>query len=331
MIDQKKKQEEVMKSSSVATGSRYASSRHRITNPPAFHACGESRVVVVTEHRISVPLRRDSTDLELEEIDLFFTIAELLNDSNEDFFHTEAMMKGTAEDRALAYVRHFMLQDMDDSILYLQGGPGFGAPTPACGIGLSSGSSWAGEALGKGFKHVVLMDQRGTGRSTPITKQTLQKKFPDLFALDANASSRFAEGKDIPSSFESFHENEPELAVKGAAALKAATEYMTNFRADNIVIDAEAIREALLVPAGTSETPRPWGAALGQVCCLCTNDDRYFHYLLYLPCLIILTSAAPSLIELRRVLYDVLFIFDSSTTTCMLAHWRYRPDVNVSG
>eukprot|EP00814_Leptocylindrus_danicus_P019395 CAMPEP_0116021112 /NCGR_PEP_ID=MMETSP0321-20121206/10194_1 /TAXON_ID=163516 /ORGANISM="Leptocylindrus danicus var. danicus, Strain B650" /LENGTH=573 /DNA_ID=CAMNT_0003491923 /DNA_START=280 /DNA_END=2001 /DNA_ORIENTATION=+ len=253
-----------MKSLNVGAGSRYASSRHRIITPPAFHACGDSRVVVVTEHKISVPLRRDSADRDPEEIDLFFTITELMNDGDEDFFQTDVMMKGSAEDRALAYTRHFMLQDMDDSIIYLQGGPGFGAPTPACGIGLSSGSSWVGQALSKGFKRVILMDQRGTGRSTPITKQTLQKRFPDLFALDSYASTRYAEGKDIPSSFESFCEIEPDLAGNGVVALETATEYMTNFRADNIVVDAEAIREALLVPAGTSETPRPWGAALGQ-------------------------------------------------------------------
>ncbi len=45
-----------------------------------------------------------------------------------------------------------------------KGGPGFGAPVPVNGIGLSDQSSWLGAALSKGYKRIVLMDQRGTGR-----------------------------------------------------------------------------------------------------------------------------------------------------------------------
>ena len=45
-------------------------------------------------------------------------------------------------------------------LLYLQGGPGFEAPRP------TESSSWLKAALHHGFR-VVLLDQRGTGRSSP--------------------------------------------------------------------------------------------------------------------------------------------------------------------
>ena len=47
-------------------------------------------------------------------------------------------------------------------------------------------------------------------------------------------------------------------------ALLQATDYMAQMRADNIVKDAEAIKDALMLPSESQETPRPWGAALGQ-------------------------------------------------------------------
>jgi pimeloyl-ACP methyl ester carboxylesterase len=50
-------------------------------------------------------------------------------------------------------------------LVYLQGGPGGRSPRP------TSLSGWVGEALQR-FR-VVLLDQRGTGRSTPQTRQTL--------------------------------------------------------------------------------------------------------------------------------------------------------------
>jgi hypothetical protein len=45
-------------------------------------------------------------------------------------------------------------------------------------------------------------------------------------------------------------------------ALVNATHYMAQFRADNIVQDAEDIKDALLLPS--SDEPRPYGAVLGQ-------------------------------------------------------------------
>src|SRR5215813_747652 len=82
-------------------------------------------------------------------------------------------------------------------LLFLQGGPGFGAPRP------HGRSSDLGRALDD--YRVLLLDQRGTGRSTPATRQT--------------------------------------LARLGTAAEQAG--YLAHFRADAIVRDAELIRKAL--------------------------------------------------------------------------------------
>jgi pimeloyl-ACP methyl ester carboxylesterase len=79
-------------------------------------------------------------------------------------------------------------------LVFLQGGPGFGAPRPV------GRDSWLDRALGD-FR-VLLLDQRGTGRSTPATRQTLAR-FP-------------------------------------TAAAQA--DYLAHFRADSIVADAELIR-----------------------------------------------------------------------------------------
>ncbi|AJC54378.1 MULTISPECIES: alpha/beta fold hydrolase [Streptomyces] len=83
-------------------------------------------------------------------------------------------------------------------LLYLQGGPGGKAPRPSAGS-----PGWLPQALKT--HRVLLLDQRGTGRSTPVT---------------AKSASRFAS----PS----------ELAA-----------HLGHFRADAIVADAELIRRQL--------------------------------------------------------------------------------------
>ncbi len=93
-------------------------------------------------------------------------------------------------------------------LLFLQGGPGFGAPRPA------GRESWLDRAL-QDYR-VLLLDQRGTGRSTPATRQTLG----------------------------------------GLSSARAQADYLANFRADSIVLDAELIRRNLA--GGT-----PW-SVLGQ-------------------------------------------------------------------
>ncbi|MEU6348517.1 alpha/beta fold hydrolase [Streptomyces sp. NPDC047072] len=82
-------------------------------------------------------------------------------------------------------------------LVYLQGGPGFGA-NRFVGKG-----AWLGRAL-KEYR-VLLLDQRGTGHSTPANRQT--------------------------------------LPLRGDAAAQA--DYLTHFRADAIVRDCETIRPRL--------------------------------------------------------------------------------------
>jgi pimeloyl-ACP methyl ester carboxylesterase len=93
-------------------------------------------------------------------------------------------------------------------LLFLNGGPGAGAPRP------EGRESWLDRALHD--YRVLLLDQRGTGRSTAATRQT--------------------------------------LAALGPA--KAQADYLTHFRADSIVLDAELIRRELTGGA-------PW-SVLGQ-------------------------------------------------------------------
>jgi pimeloyl-ACP methyl ester carboxylesterase len=83
-------------------------------------------------------------------------------------------------------------------LVFFQGGPGFGAPRP------EDKSSWLKRALQE--YRVLLLDQRGTGRSTPINYQTL---------------ARFATPRE-------------------------QADYLKNFRADSIVRDAELIRRELI-------------------------------------------------------------------------------------
>ena len=81
-------------------------------------------------------------------------------------------------------------------LVYLQGGPGFPSPRP------EGQSGWLKRALQQ--YRVLLLDQRGTGNSSPITHQTLAH-------MDG----------------------------------KLQADYLKHFRADNIVRDAEAIRQQL--------------------------------------------------------------------------------------
>jgi pimeloyl-ACP methyl ester carboxylesterase len=80
-------------------------------------------------------------------------------------------------------------------LVFLQGGPGFGAQRPV------GREAWLDRAL-RDFR-VLLLDQRGTGRSTPATRQTL---------------ARFA-------------------------TPQAQADYLAHFRADSIVADCEVIRQ----------------------------------------------------------------------------------------
>ncbi|MCQ8189188.1 alpha/beta fold hydrolase [Streptomyces rugosispiralis] len=83
-------------------------------------------------------------------------------------------------------------------LLYLQGGPGCGADRPV------GRSGWLDRALDE--YRVLLLDQRGTGRSTPANRQT--------------------------------------LPLRGGPGEQA--EYLSHFRADAIVRDCELIRRRLM-------------------------------------------------------------------------------------
>ncbi|QIK04853.1 alpha/beta hydrolase [Streptomyces sp. ID38640] len=83
-------------------------------------------------------------------------------------------------------------------LLYLQGGPGGKSPRPSAGS-----PGWLDQALTT--HRVLLLDQRGTGRSTPVT---------------ARAAARFASPAQLAA-------------------------YLGHFRADSIVADAELIRRQL--------------------------------------------------------------------------------------
>ena len=92
------------------------------------------------------------------------------------------------------------------ALLFLQGGPGFEAARPI------EANGWLAEAT-ESFR-VFLLDQRGTGRSTRVTNESLQRKFGDI-ANDQLATTN-------------------------------ASKYVSMHRADAIVADCECARATLL-------------------------------------------------------------------------------------
>ncbi|KAL3777379.1 hypothetical protein ACHAWO_009686 [Cyclotella atomus] len=261
---------------------------HRMVHPPAFHPCGKGQKMVVTEHKVTVPLtypdlvaakasgsehkiitvdRIDSgfdskESFDGPKLDVYFTITELVSSAaDEEFF--QSLMALSPKQRAERYTGRSPGVDPSRMMLYLQGGPGFGCASPVSGLSLDSPkSSWAAQVLlggltnvdGKSFQRAVLMDQRGTGKSTPINKQRLQKLFPDLFSLDCVAADDGSPSMQL-------------TRAKFDKALSDATEYMASFRADSIVRDAEWIKDNLIgLTSGEGEniSSLPWGAALGQ-------------------------------------------------------------------
>jgi pimeloyl-ACP methyl ester carboxylesterase len=126
---------------------------------------------VLTDHHFSVPLDHGKPDGERIEV-----------------FGREVVAAGKADDRSRPW------------LVYLQGGPGFAAPRPA------GRSSWLDRALYD--YRVLLLDQRGTGRSTPLTARSLARLGPPA----------------------------------------AQAQYLARFRADSIVLDCELIRRDLCGP-----------------------------------------------------------------------------------
>ena len=102
----------------------------------------------------------------------------------------------------LLYAREVVADGKEDAdlpwLLFLQGGPGFGSPRPM-GLG-----GWLTPALKK--YRVLLLDQRGTARSSPVNSRTLAH----------------------------------------LATPQRQAHYLQHFRADSIVADCEWIRRSLL-------------------------------------------------------------------------------------
>ena len=258
---------------------------HRIL-AATLHPCAENQRLVVTEHKIECPLTYpgdespvekvgasfNSESLETPTVGVYFTIIELVsNTEDEEFFVSLAESSLTPRQRSQMYLQRGPI-DADRMFAYLQGGPGFGCSAPVSALSLASKkSSWASSVLfgdvtnldGKSFKRVILMDQRGTGKSTPVTKQRLRKLYPDLFALD-----------DVPKEAESAQESaQLQLArAKVSKSVKDATDYLSKFRADFIVRDMEWIKDSLVEGSRpyadedgeTTTKSQPYGASLGQ-------------------------------------------------------------------
>jgi len=125
---------------------------------------------VVTDHHFSVPVDHGRPDSERIAV-----------------FAREVVASGKAADRL-------------PWLVFLQGGPGFPAQRPV------GRSTWLDRALDD--YRVLLLDQRGTGRSTPLTARSLAR-----------------------------------LGPPGAQA-----EYLAHFLADSIVLDCELIRRELCGP-----------------------------------------------------------------------------------
>ncbi|MGF1768413.1 alpha/beta hydrolase [Enterovibrio makurazakiensis] len=116
------------------------------------------------------------------------------------------------------FAREVVNLDSDNAslpwLVYFQGGPGFPSPRP------EGKSGWLKRALQE--YRVLLLDQRGTSLSTPLTHETLAHFSPT-----------------------------------------AQADYISHFRADNIIRDAEAIREKLGV-----DTWSILGQSFGGFCAL---------------------------------------------------------------
>ncbi|KAJ2360784.1 hypothetical protein H4S01_005578 [Coemansia sp. RSA 2610] len=125
----------------------------------------------------------------------------------ERFFECPLDYQHPSDGRSVrVFARHIVPVGKEDQmhtlpfLLYLQGGPGF-----ECSLPGSIKSGWYATAVAEGFQ-LLLLDQRGTGLSSPINADTL-------------ASLRLSTEEQV--------------------------EYVSHFRADSIVRDCEHVRHAL--------------------------------------------------------------------------------------
>eukprot|EP00199_Chlamydomonas_sp_CCMP681_P000445 CAMPEP_0119111628 /NCGR_PEP_ID=MMETSP1180-20130426/36503_1 /TAXON_ID=3052 ORGANISM="Chlamydomonas cf sp, Strain CCMP681" /NCGR_SAMPLE_ID=MMETSP1180 /ASSEMBLY_ACC=CAM_ASM_000741 /LENGTH=479 /DNA_ID=CAMNT_0007098693 /DNA_START=95 /DNA_END=1534 /DNA_ORIENTATION=+ len=131
---------------------------------------------------------------------------------------------GTVEGNIQIFVRHLVapvqLGKKQPFLLYFSGGPGFESPRVT-----DANSGWIKKALDN-FQ-VLLMDGRGTGRSTPITTNNLR--------------------------------------FRGDAAQQA--QYLSFFRADSIVHDAEVVRQHMVPGDNYKGRLSILGQSFGGFCC----------------------------------------------------------------
>ncbi|KAK6197895.1 prolyl aminopeptidase [Scheffersomyces amazonensis] len=106
-----------------------------------------------------------------------------------------------------------ILPETPKLISYIQGGPGF-----PCGVPLDN-SGYTKVLIDKGYQ-IVFLDQRGTGLSTPLERQTFNQLVP---RLDGESESAYTQRQ---------------------------LDFILNFRADSIVEDYERVRISLLGDEG---------------------------------------------------------------------------------
>ena len=207
----------------------HPSKLHRVVADPYVSTVGATQYLI-TEHKFECPLFYDDDKAD-STINVHCTVVDKLKSGTsgksilEFLRHEEVGSLSLVKD----YMKLMEQKSSRRSLLFLQGGPGFGSPRP--GSSLSLVSSWASAAFSRGIDRIVLMDQRGTGGSEVITRQTLEMKFPKLFV------GRGEEGY------------EEELAN--------AVDFLSAFRAPSIVNDSEVIKKALL-------NGEQWDVCLGQ-------------------------------------------------------------------
>ena len=202
---------------------------HGVHSAAVVHKAGDQNILV-TEHIITVPLKSaaaaaaaaasgaasgadgTTSPSDSDTIDVSATVLDCLSPgaSSDQILAFLNAPSQTPASRASSYTS-LLSQKASKSLLFLQGGPGFPSPRP--NVGLSLENSWASAALedSNKFTRLVLLDQRGTGRSSAVTRQSLEIKFGPVEQW-------------VPSQV--------------AAHLRL-------FRADSIVSDGEAVRAAL--------------------------------------------------------------------------------------
>ena len=192
---------------------------HRIKVPAYAQKLGDGLRSVVTSHSFDVPLSyyNQGGGDPASRIEVHATVVDVLPSSataSECLAFLNAHDLGS--ELAEAYCKLFK-PEKSKSVAFLQGGPGFPSPRPNLSLSFSAGgsSSWASAAMASGYNKFILMDQRGTGQSTPVTLQTLKSRFSEEL------------------------ESSPEVV----------SDYLANFRADSIVRDCDFIRKTLLSDA----------------------------------------------------------------------------------